>query len=291
VLLYNKEARVGNPLRCVEFENTTGLTLEGGPVTVLEGGSYVGEAMLDTLKPGEQRLVPYAVELGVSVLDNVDSHDDRVYRIVIRRGVLKAHYVHVQQTTYTFNNKSDAEQTVYLDHPRSGSEWKLFDTPEPHEITENYWRFSFSLPPKATTPFVVRQKKLLHQHHSLADLKDQQLAFWLEQKYIDAKVERVLHTVIELRQKAADREAALAILEKERQKIHEEQKRIRENLQALGDRASEKELRERFVRTLNNQEDRLEKIDKEMQAQQAEVTSYREQINKALAELEYETTV
>ncbi len=118
VLLYNKQTRAENPMRCVEFKNTTGLTLEGGPVTVLEGGSYVGEAMLDTLKPDEQRLVPYSVELGVSVLDNIDSHEDRVNRIVIRRGQMTAHYGQVQQTTYTLNNKSESEQTVYLDHPR-----------------------------------------------------------------------------------------------------------------------------------------------------------------------------
>ena len=68
VLLYNKAARPENPMRSVEFKNSTGLTLEGGPVTVLEGGSYVGEAMLETLKPSEERLVPYAVELGVRVL-------------------------------------------------------------------------------------------------------------------------------------------------------------------------------------------------------------------------------
>src|SRR5262249_48916854 len=47
VLLHNKQTRAENPMRCVEFKNTTGLTLEGGPVTVLEGGSYVGEAMLE----------------------------------------------------------------------------------------------------------------------------------------------------------------------------------------------------------------------------------------------------
>src|SRR5262249_6219065 len=129
VLLYNKQTRSENPMRCVEFKNTTGLTLEGGPVTVLEGGSYVGEAMLETTKPDEQRLVPYAVELAVHVLDNVGSHDDRVHKVVIRRGQLKTSYRQVQQTTYSFNNKGDAEQTVYLDHPRSGREWKLFDTP------------------------------------------------------------------------------------------------------------------------------------------------------------------
>src|SRR5262249_49437624 len=140
VLLYNKAARAENPMRCVEFKNTTGLTLEGGPLTVLGGGSCVGEAMLETTKPDEQRLVPYALELAVSVLDNVDSHDDRVHRVVIRKGALKAQYTQVQQTTYSFKNKSDAEQTAYLDHPRGGKEWKLLDTPEPHEVTENYWR-------------------------------------------------------------------------------------------------------------------------------------------------------
>src|SRR5207253_9183136 len=92
VLLYQKAARAENPMRCVEFKNTTGLTLEGGPVTVIEGGSYVGEAMLDTLKPDEQRLVPYAVELGVFVLDNLESHEERVHRVTIRRGVLKTSY-------------------------------------------------------------------------------------------------------------------------------------------------------------------------------------------------------
>lgn len=73
-----------HPIRCVEFENTTGVTLEGGPVTVLDAGSYVGEAILDTLKPTEKRLVGYAVELGVRVLDNIDSHNDRVTRVTIR---------------------------------------------------------------------------------------------------------------------------------------------------------------------------------------------------------------
>src|SRR5262249_54546044 len=142
---------------------------EGGPVTVLEGGSYVGEAMLDTLKPGEPRLVPYAVELGVSVLDNIDSHDDAVHRVVIRKGHLTTFYARVQQTTYTLNNKSDTEQTVYLDHPRQGGDWKLIDTAEPQEITENFWRFKFALPAKQVSRFVVQQRRTLQQNFELTE--------------------------------------------------------------------------------------------------------------------------
>ncbi len=291
VLLYNKATRAENPMRCVEMKNTTGLTLEGGPVTVLEGGSYVGEAMLETVKPDEDRLVPYAVELSVRVLDNVDSHDDSVSRIVIRNGQLRTHYAQVQQVTYTFNNKGDAEQTLYLEHPRPGREWKLFETEEPHEVTENYWRFKLALPAKQATRFVVRQRHTQYQIFTLGEVQGQQLTFWIEQKYLDAATEHVLRQVIELRRQAAWHEEKLKALEKERDAIHAEQKRIRENLQSLGDRPSEKELRERFVRTLNTQEDRLEEIEREAREQRAGRDRGREEINRLIGTLAYEATV
>jgi hypothetical protein len=291
VLLYNKQTRAENPMRCVEFKNTTGLTLEGGPVTVLEGGSYVGEAMMDTLKPEEQRLVPYAVELGVSVLDNVDSHDDNIHRVVIRDKVLTTRRIRVQQTTYTFHNKSDAEPIVYLDHPRQQAEWTLFETPEPHEVTENYWRFRFALPANKISPFVVRQRHLLQHTHALAEINDNSLGYWLQQRYFDPKTEQVLRQVVELRQQSAKWEEQTKRLQQERDTIHNEQKRIRENLQALGDRSSEKELRERFVRTLHAQEDRLEQIEREVREQTAARDRCREQINTLLATLEYEAAV
>jgi hypothetical protein len=291
VLLYNKAARAENPMRCVEFKNTTGLTLEGGPLTVLAGGSYVGEAMLETTRPDEQRLVPYAVELAVTVLDNVDSHDDRVYRVVIRKGALKTQYSQVRQTTYSFNNKADTEQTVYLDHPRGGKECKLLDTAEPHEVTENHWRFRFTLPAKKATRFVVREQHVLSQQFGLSDVSDQQLAYWVEQRYLDAATEKLLRKVVDLRQRAAGIEVQVARLEKERDAIHAEQKRIRENLQSLGDRPSEKELRERFVRTLNAQEDRLEAIEKELRQRHDESDVCRQEIAALLSGLEYDAKV
>jgi hypothetical protein len=291
VLLYQKAARPENPIRCVEFENTTGLTLEGGPVTVLDSGSYVGEAMLDTMKPTENRLVGYAVELAVRVLDNVDSHSDRVTRVVIRNGTLRTHYAQVQKTTYTFSSKSEKEQVVYLDHPRDGREWKLFDTAKPHEITENYWRFRFSLPPNAVTKFVVQQAQTLHQNWGLADLSEKQLAAWVSAKYLDKATEKALREVFAQRHKLAQIEYKLNKLNEERGKIHTDQQRVRENLGALGDRASEKELRERFVATLGKQEDRLASMLAEEEALRADRDAAREKLNELLAKLEYDAEV
>jgi hypothetical protein len=290
VLLYQKAARAENPMRAVEFKNTTGLTLEGGPVTVLEGGSYVGEAMLETLKPDEQRLVPYAVELAVSVLDNIDSREGTVNRVVIRNRMLTMFRVQVQQTTYTLHNKSDAEQTVYLDHPRA-PEWELYDTPTPFETTQSYWRFRFGLPAKQVSRFAVKQKYTSYQDYNLLKLNENALGVWLQQRFFDAGTERVLREVVERQQQAARLEEQIHRLREERENIHNEQKRIRENLQSLGDRPAEKELRERFVRTLNAQEDRLESIEQEIAAYTAERDRCRAQINDLLGRLEYDASL
>jgi hypothetical protein len=289
VLLYNRTTRAENPLRCVEFKNTTGLTLEGGPVTVLEGGSYVGEAMLDTLKPDEERLVPFAVELSVRVTDNIDSHTEEVHRVVIRDRHMTTYRLQVGQTAYTLNNKGDAEQTVYLDHPRG--QWELFDTPAPHETTENYWRFRFALPARAVTTFTVRERRRLEHTQTLSEVTGSQVAFWLEQRYLDARAEKVLRQVLELQHQASAASDQANRLIEEGGRIRTEQARIRENLQALGDRPSEKELRERFVRTLTTQEDRLEAIAAEVRARTEEQDRCKAQINTLLGGLEYEAAL
>jgi hypothetical protein len=291
VLLYQKVARPENPIRCVEFENTTGLTLEGGPVTVLEQGNYVGEAMLDTMKPTEMRLVGYAVELAVRVLDNIDSHSDRVSRVTVREGFLRTHYAHVTKTTYTFNSKSDREQVVYLDHPRNSADWTLIDTVKPHETTENYWRFRFPLPPNTATKFVVQEQQTAQQTFRLADISDKQLGVWVAARYLDKPTEKALKGVLAQRVQVIRIEEKLAQLNDERNKIHAEQKRIRENLGALGDRTSEKTLRERFVATLDKQEDRLAEIAKEEEKHRADRDAAREKLNDLLAKLEYEAEV
>lgn len=287
VLLHNRDTRPNNPMRCVELKNTTGLTLEGGPVTVLEGGSYVGEAMLETLKPDERRLVPYAVELSVHVLDNVNSWNEEVHRVVIRDGQLTCFAAEVRQTTYHLDSKGDAEATVYLDHRRDGRDWKLFDTAEPEETTENYWRFRFPLPARRTTAFVVKQQHTTRQVQSLGDIDPAQLAHWLDQKHVDAATDAVLRQVIEAQHTVAACENELARLREERDALHRDQERIRKNLESLGDKASERELRERFVRTLNAQEDRLEAIVREEAAKAAARDQAREKVNALLARLEY----
>ena len=63
--LYNEKTRKENPLAGVKLKNITGLTLEGGTLTVICGGTYAGEAIMQSLKPDEERYITYAVDLGL----------------------------------------------------------------------------------------------------------------------------------------------------------------------------------------------------------------------------------
>ncbi len=268
VLLYQKAARPQNPVRCVEFENTTGLTLEGGPVLVLEHGSYAGEAMLDTLKPADTRLVGYAVDLGVRVTDSIDSRTEQVTSVVIRRGRARLTSAEVVATTYTFAVGGPAgrtPETLYVDHPRS-SEFGLVTPDKPHETTENYWRFKLALPASGPFKFVVETRRPMIEEVAVLNKGETALAFWLKRKLIDAATDKVVRELFALQDKRGGQRERVKALDKERERIHAEQKRVRENLSALGERASEQKLRERLVKTLTDQEDRLAALEAESKA-------------------------
>ena len=292
VLLYNKQNRAENPMRCVEFENSTGLTLEGGPVTVLEGGSYVGEAMLETLKPDETRLVPFAVELGVKVLDNVESRDEHVSRVVISKGTLVAHYGAGGDHDVPARQQGPCSRRRL---PRAPPRGRRLDArraghgPRGDGIV-------LAIPVRSGTErgHPVRRPQAAAARSSVMHwptLPPASSSSGSTSAYLDAATEAVLRQALELRRKISDAEAIVRRLEAERKAIHTEQERIRENLKSLSDRASERELRERFIRTFGTQEDRIEAIGKEIEAATREAQKLRQQLADLLFKLSYDAVL
>jgi chromosome segregation ATPase len=113
----------------------------------------------------------------------------------------------------------------------------------------------------------------------------------LEQRYFDGPTAEVLRQLAAQRRETARQEERIVHLQQERGTIHQEQQRIRQNLESLGDRPAEKELRERFVRTLNSQEDRLEQIGQEIKEAEEARDRCRQQVEALLEKLEYDAAV
>jgi len=208
--------------------------------------------------------------------------------VMIRNGTLWTHYFQVQQTSYTFASKAQNEQILYVDHPRPGANWLLTEPNTAHETTENFWRFRITVPANKTSQFVVKSHSPSSSTFLLTNLNEPQLQVWIAQKYIDTKTEQLLRKSFTMRGTISEADQAKNTLVQERETIRQEQARIRENLQALGDRSSEKELRERYIRTLSQQEDRLEQIEAALkQTQSARDTANRE-LHTLLHGIEFE---
>ena len=75
ISIYNESVRRDRPFGGLLLKNTSTLTLEDGALTVIDGDAYAGEALMERLKPAEERLISFALDLGTLV--NVRIKEDR----------------------------------------------------------------------------------------------------------------------------------------------------------------------------------------------------------------------
>src|SRR5262249_18329482 len=108
VSLWSAARGVAQPLRAVWLTNDTGLTLDGGSVTLVEGGAFAGDGLVETIKPGEKRFVSYAMDLGVRVTAVPQESARRVSRVRIASGVMTQSVEERASTLYTVRNDDAA---------------------------------------------------------------------------------------------------------------------------------------------------------------------------------------
>lgn len=259
VALYNPEVREKNPMSAIRFRNTTGLTLEGGPVTVFEEGRYVGEAMLDTIKAGEERLVPYSVDLGMVVLRDQGEGQERVHRIVIADGGIQLQRWSVLRATYTVDNRGTKPTLLFLDH-RFARGHELVDTPEPAERTESFHRFRLEVPAGRPVKLVVSERRLDAQRLEVQQVDLPRIAAFVTARWLDEATAAALRAVRQKLEQSWAVNREMQPLEWEQKRIVHNQERLRQNLGSLGQRPEEAALRERYVAQLAADEDQLAQL-------------------------------
>lgn len=290
VVLYNAVQRAENPFAAVELKNTTGLTLEGGPLVVTEGETYAGEAMLDTLKPNDRRIVPYAVDLGVLVESEHGSKDEDATMIKVAHGRMELISARLTTRVYTFKNKDKRLKLCWLEHPIN-HDASLVDTPDPEETTHSYYRFLVRLAPEQNTEFRVTERVDLHQVTNLRDLSRSALEFYLSKSYLTPAQEAQLRPLVDLAESYQKLSVKMSQTNQEIVRIQNDQGRLRENLKSLGSSADENRLRSRYVEKLESQEnevetltERLRRLDEQRQERESELAA-------AIARIEFESLI
>lgn len=266
VSIYNEAVRRDRPMGGMLLKNTSALTLEDGAMTIIDGDAYAGEALMERLKPAEQRLISFALDLGTSV--NVRVKEDRAPTFLVRaiNGVFEAHYYQTTEKTYTVTNQTEKPRVVYIEHPVR-QDWTLSDkTQKPDLRTARYYRFRIPLEPHQKVELPVTERRALMDRYEISDFTRPQLELFISRQYIDAATQAALEKIIEIKRRISLNEARSQAIEKEATEIGEDQERLRENIKALTATAEAKQLIARYVAKADTQESRLEQLEKDRRA-------------------------
>jgi hypothetical protein len=263
VSLWNVGLGSARPLRALWLTNSSPLTLDGGSFSVLEGEAFAGEGLTDAIKPGEKRLLSYAADLGVRINRMATSDPQRVTHVRIEHGVMIRTSELRQKTTYTIQDDDTTPRTVLIEHPLL-DDWIIStDTPKPDETVSSAYRFKVAVNAKDSATLVVRESKPIATNYQIGGIDEDQLKLFISQKSINPEVEAAFRTIIEQKAKVAALEDESTKRDDESKAIYDDQQRIRENLKALKGSAEERSLTERYTKQLDDQENRLQALQRE----------------------------
>jgi hypothetical protein len=279
--IYNAAKQPTNPIVTARFENDTGLTLERGPVTVIVGGEYAGEAMLPFTGPGTEVFLAYAVELGVKVTEETSS-EQVLTSVSILKGLLVMQEYQIQRTKYRVDNRNDTPVDVIIEHPKL-AQYAPFETTDPVEATAEAYRYAVHADAHDVVTLVAAQRRQVSRREEIRSQRLELLRRWLRDRVLDENAFEALQQVLALYERISEQEAAMKESEEQREEIFKQQKSIQGNLGALREQGEEAELRKRYVRTLNDLEDRLAELKASDDERRRTIEQTRKEIDEVLA--------
>jgi Carboxypeptidase regulatory-like domain len=269
VSLWN--GRVGTqPLRALWLTNSSDVTLDAGIFSVIDGGAFAGEGLIEPLKPQEKRLLSYAVDLGLQIDARQGDERRMISRITLQRGVVIEHREQRTRRVYTIRNNDTTDRTVVVEHPvRPG--WTLASE-TPAETSSTAYRFKVAAPAKQTTTLVVEERQPLESKHEVTSMTDDQVAVLVRDSG-SAILKQAFTPILAKKAAIAALSARLADRQGEIEQISQDEARVRENLIALKSTSDEKRLVKRYASQLTDWEDRIvtlrrERTDLDRQRQQ-----------------------
>jgi hypothetical protein len=281
VSLWNASGGSARPQRALWLTNSSHLTLDGGTFSVLEDETFAGEGLIEPVKPGERRLVSFAVDLSMLASVQQESEPRRITRVRIARGVM-IHSSEMRETrTYTVRNEDTSPRTLIIEHPvRPG--WKLVSDAKPDETTPSWLRFRVSVPAKQSAKLAVTEARPQESTFQVSNVSDEQIALFLRQKSITPEVEAALRRILEQKNRVAALQAEKEQADEQMSGIYDDQERLRENMKALKGSAEEKALLQRYTRQLDEQENRLDALKKEITELEARRAAAQAELDKMI---------
>lgn len=279
--IYNRGVLATHPLNGVRLTNTTGKHLLQGPITVFAENSYAGDARIEDTPPGQSRLLSYGIDLPMTVNADKNKQEDAVQNARIVKGALELQRKLVASQEYAVENKSDESRALVIEHPfRAG--WKLVNTAQPVETTETLYRFQTNVAAKKATVFTVNEESVSTETVAILPVDFGQLEIYSSTGKIPAGVKAALEKAIVMKRAMSETQTQISARQTQVEQIGKEQTRIRENMKTVGQNG---DYSNRLLKKLNDQETRIEALQKEAEELQGKLETQRRDLEAYLGDL------
>ena len=282
VSIYDDRVLAKHPLAGLRLVNLTKLNLMQGPVTVYDGGVYAGDARVEDLVPGSERLVSYAVDLDVEVAPRTEPRPEEIVSVKLAKGTLVVTRKLARRKIFEIKNSAADAVKLLVEHPRE-EPWKLVAPEKPAETTRDRYRFAVTAEPGKPVTLEVAEEQQMLQQLALVNTDDSTILFFTNAKQTSPAVKEALTAVIERKREIERFVQERAKREQEVNVVGQEQERIRQNMAQL-ERTSD--LYTRYVQKFAVQEDRVETLRKEVADLQAKELEARRALDDYLQQLE-----
>lgn len=230
IALYQPGVAGIHPVAALMLRNDTQTSLPGGILTVYdEGAGYVGDAQLLGMPAGEERMVSFAVDRKVSV----DAESDSGRSILALKavdGVLTASVKVRERTVYTVKGAADGPRDVVIEHARRPG-W-TFSSPAEASLTDTAHRLRVKVEAGRTERVEAIDEVTQAETMTLTDADPDYLLSWAGEAGNEG-VKTELAALAAARRAVVEIDGQLSDIEGDRQRIADDQGRIRQNLAAV----------------------------------------------------------
>jgi hypothetical protein len=256
VSFYQPETHPRHPLAAVRVVNATAQSLPAGVLTSYnvdnEGTTdYQGDAQMATLPVGESRLLSFALDQKV-LIDKEDKAEKRISKATLANGIFKASIVDDRTTVYTIKGAAKEDRRIVVEHPRAAG-WVLV-TPDPKtaEMTDVAFRVPFDVKAGTTVKHTVTTQWPRDEEQQLVDLDFDTVLAYASNENLTAPQRAAFARMGDMKRKVQELDAQIENETAARDRLFEDQERIRENIKAV---PAGSDLQSRYLREMGKLED------------------------------------
>ncbi len=275
-----------HPVNAAELTNSTQKTLDGGPITVYDDGAYAGEALVETLKAGDKRLIGYAVDYGTRVTSQYGTGEQNAREVHVKEGILRVKYSQNQTRTYTIRNVDNKTKTLLVQQ-EAGQQENSVISPKPLERTATAYRFEVKLPANGAQTLKVEQEHTNFTEDALTNSTPDFLLTIVQNKNLSDANRGQLKQVAGLKSQIVGADQSIERSKSQLSDLTADQTRLRQNIDSLNRVKGQEEAVKNYSTELGNNEAQFAKLNEQVRNLTAQKAALEDQLRVAIDKLDF----